>query len=103
MLHIEKWRSGTKLPKHTVPKTVIAKKLSVLFTFNPLPQSGGGLTADFDLGRHLWCQGRRHEVLLGGGGEDGFIGTQTNLPSKFSFSSDLGHFIFKMMENANLY
>ena len=39
-------------------------------------------------------QGHRHEVLFGGGG--GFIGTQTHLPPKFSFSSDFGHFILKM-------
>ena len=32
--------------------------------------------------------------------EFGFIGTQTHLPPKFSFSSDFGHFIFKMSENA---
>ena len=44
-------------------------------------------------------QGRRHEVLFGG---DGFIGTQTNLPPKFSFSSDFGHFILKMVINAKL-
>ena len=41
-------------------------------------------------------QGRRHEILFGG---DGFMGTQTHLPPKFSFSSDFGHFIWKM-ENA---
>ena len=45
-------------------------------------------------------QGRRHEVLLGGG--DGFIGIQTHLPQKISFSSDFGHFILKMVENAKL-
>ena len=28
------------------------------------------------------------------------MGTQTHLPPKFSFSSDFGHFIFKMVENA---
>ena len=26
--------------------------------------------------------------------------TQTHLPPKFSFSSDFGHFILKMLENA---
>ena len=31
---------------------------------------------------------------------DGFIGTQTHIPQKFSFSSDFGHFILKMEENA---
>ena len=31
---------------------------------------------------------------------DGFMGTQTHLPPKFSFSSDFGHFISKMLENA---
>ena len=41
-------------------------------------------------------QGRRHEVLIG---MVGFIGTQTHLPPKFSFSSDFGHFILKMLEN----
>ena len=30
---------------------------------------------------------------------DGFMGTQANLPQKFSFSSDFGHFISKMLEN----
>ena len=35
-------------------------------------------------------QWRRHEVLFE---EDGFIGTQTHLPPKFSFSSDFGYFI----------
>ena len=43
-------------------------------------------------------QGRRHEVSLGGG--DGFTGTEVHLPQKFSFSSDLGHFILKMLEDA---
>ena len=33
---------------------------------------------------------------------DGFMGTQTHLPPKFSFSSDFGHFILKMLENAKL-
>ena len=45
-------------------------------------------------------QGSRHEVLFEGGGEDGFIGTQTHLTPKFSFFSDFGHFILKMVENA---
>ena len=31
---------------------------------------------------------------------DGFMGTQTHLPPKFIFSSDFGHFISKMLENA---
>ena len=43
-------------------------------------------------------QGRHHEVLIGGGGVV-FIGTKTYLPPKFSFSSDFGHFIWKMLEN----
>ena len=30
----------------------------------------------------------------------GFIGAQTHLPKKFSFSSDFGHLILKMLENA---
>ena len=30
----------------------------------------------------------------------GFIGTQTYLPRKFGLSSDFGHFIWKMLENA---
>ena len=42
-------------------------------------------------------QGRRHEILFGG---DEFIGTQTHLLPKFSFCSDFGHFILKMVENA---
>ena len=46
---------------------------------------------------------RIHKVaamkLFGG---DGLIGTQTHLPQKFSFSSDFGHFILKMLENAKL-
>ena len=46
-------------------------------------------------------QERRHEVLIGGGG--GFMGTQTHLPPKFSFSSDFGHLILKILENAKLY
>ena len=33
---------------------------------------------------------------------DEFIGTKANLPPKFSFSSDFGHFILKMLENAKL-
>ena len=33
---------------------------------------------------------------------DGFIGTQTYLPQKFSFSSDFSHFILKIVENANI-
>ena len=35
-----------------------------------------------------------------GGGGVGFIGTHTHLSPKFSFSSDFGHFILKMLENA---
>ena len=31
---------------------------------------------------------------------DGFRGTQTHIIPKFSFSSDCGHFIMKMLENA---
>ena len=38
------------------------------------------------------------KFCLGGG--DGFIGTQINLPPKFGSSSDFGHFILKMVENA---
>ena len=33
----------------------------------------------------------------------GFIGTQTHLPPKFSFSSDFDYFILKMLENGKLY
>ena len=33
-------------------------------------------------------------------GGDGFMGTQTHVSPKFSFSSDFGHFISKMLENA---
>ena len=50
--------------------------------------AGAGVTPD---------QGRHHEILFGG---VGFIGTQTHLPPKFSFASDFGHFILKMLENA---
>ena len=28
------------------------------------------------------------------------MGTEVHLPPKFSFSSDFGHFILKMLENA---
>ena len=31
---------------------------------------------------------------------DGFIGTQIHLTPKFCFSSDFGHLILKMLENA---
>ena len=34
-------------------------------------------------------QGCRHQVLFW---RDGFIGTQTHVPQKFSFSSDFGHY-----------
>ena len=34
---------------------------------------------------------------------DGFMGTQTHLPPKFSFSSDFGHFILKMVEVQNFH
>ena len=33
-------------------------------------------------------------------GRGGFIGTQTHIPTKFSFSSDFCHFILKMLKNA---
>ena len=36
--------------------------------------------------------GRRHKVLIG----DGFMGTQTHIHPKFSFSSDFGQFIMKI-------
>ena len=39
-------------------------------------------------------QGRRHEILIRG---VGFIGAQTHLPPKLSFSTDFGHFILKML------
>ena len=42
-------------------------------------------------------QGRCHQVLFGGG--DGFMGTQTHLPPKLSFSSNFGHFILKILED----
>ena len=42
-------------------------------------------------------QGRRHEVLMGGG--DGFTGTQSHLPPQFRFSLDFDHFILKMLVN----
>ena len=41
-------------------------------------------------------QGHRREIFIGGG--VGFIGTQTHVPPKFSFSSDFGHFILKKLE-----
>ena len=44
-------------------------------------------------------QGRRHQVLFGGT-DSWAVGTQTHLPLKFSFSTDFGHFISKMLENA---
>ena len=34
------------------------------------------------------------------GGGKRFMGTQTHLPPKFSFSTDFGHFISKVLENA---
>ena len=40
-------------------------------------------------------QERRYVPLLG----DGFIGTQTHLPPKFTFASELDHFILNMLEN----
>ena len=40
-------------------------------------------------------QGRRHQVVFG----EGRI-SETHLPQKFSFSSDFGHFILEMLENA---
>ena len=43
-------------------------------------------------------QGRRHESFFAWG--SGFMGTHPNLPPKFSFSSDFGHFILKMLDNA---
>ena len=42
-------------------------------------------------------QRRRHEFFTGEGSESD---TQTHLPPKFSFSSNLGHFVLKMLENA---
>ena len=44
-------------------------------------------------------KGRRHEILIG---LVRLIGTQTHLPPKFSFSSDFGNFILKMLENARM-
>ena len=60
------------------------------------------LVSDFGSGseKHAYTQGRRHIFFFGGG--VGFIGTQTHLPQKISFSSDLGHFILKTLENAKL-
>ena len=60
-------------------------------------------------GQSVWAaaegRGRRADLtcqpqVLIGGGRVGFIGTQTHLPQKFGFSSDFGHFILKMFENA---
>ena len=45
------------------------------------------------------CQGRRHEVLTGGGGEGTDSDTQTHLPPNFNFFSEFAHFILKMLEN----
>ena len=45
------------------------------------------------------CAGASPRSIVWG---DGFIGTRTHLPPKFSFSSDFGHFILKMVENAKL-
>ena len=42
-------------------------------------------------------QGRRHEVLTGGGGRNLF--RQTHLPPNSVFSSDFGHFILKILNN----
>ena len=39
----------------------------------------------------LWTRASPRSFVWG----DGFIGTQTHLPQKFSFSSDFGHFIFE--------
>ena len=61
----------------------------------PLNYCGRNTTEDIFWGG--LTQGRRHEVLFWG---DGFIGTQTHLPQNISFSSDFGHFILKMVENA---
>ena len=63
----------------------------------------GGLTTCMTPG--LWVGNRYGHVTMGVAtkfylGGDGFIGTQTYLPPKFSFSSDFGHFILKMVENA---
>ena len=44
----------------------------------------------------LIVRGVATKFCLGGG----FMGTQTHLPPKLSFSSDFGHFIWKMLENA---
>ena len=44
------------------------------------------------------ARGVATKFCLGGGG-DGSIDTQTNLPPKFSFFSDFRHFILKMVEN----
>ena len=50
-------------------------------------------------------QGRRNEVLIGGGRVYGFRYVQTNISPKFSFYSDFGHFIWKYlkMQNFNRY
>ena len=44
--------------------------------------------------------GRRYEVLFGG---DGFIGTETHISPKFSFSSDFGHFFWKWWKMQNFH
>ena len=45
------------------------------------------------------CKGVPTKLWLG----VGFISTQSHLPPKFSFSSDFGHFILKILENAKIY
>ena len=52
--------------------------------------------------RRLWIGVQTRDVSTKFCWGDGFIGTQTHLPPKFSFSSDFGHFILKMMENAKI-
>ena len=45
-----------------------------------------------------WCRRSNR-----GGSNRWWIGTQTHLPQKFSFSSDFGHFVLKMLKIAKKY
>ena len=64
----------------------------------------GALGRRFQISTVLELTGEtfRTNFLTGGGGV-GVIGTQTHLPAKFSFSSDLGHFVLKIWKMTKLY
>ena len=58
-------------------------------------------TGHLELTFDMWIgQGLASNFGLGG---VGVIGTQTHLTPKFIFSSDLGLFVLKMLENAKIY